>query len=168
MQLRTAAEKDLYRIFKMYEKAKEKLCAQGIFQWDEIYPDEKILSEDIKAGQMYVFDLGKDIAAALVLNGECDPLYDTARWRYVGPFSVIHRLCVNPAYQSRGIGPEAVRAAERLALGRGIGIIRLDAFTENKASLHMYERLGYRKTGEVRFRKGLFNLYEKKLDNPEV
>jgi ribosomal protein S18 acetylase RimI-like enzyme len=169
MQLRKAAEKDLDSIIKMYEEAKKALCARGIYQWDEIYPDKKILSEDVRSGQMYVLDWGEDIAAGLVLNGQYDPLYLTADWRYHDrPFAVIHRLCVNPVHQSRGIGSAAVREAERVAAKGGIGAIRLDAFTENQRSLRLYEQLGYRKAGTVRFRKGLFFLYEKKLDAPEA
>jgi hypothetical protein len=39
--------------------------------------------------------------------------------------------------------------------------IRLDAFTLNPGAIRLYEGRGYRKAGSVRFRKGMFNCYEK-------
>lgn len=52
---------------------------------------------------------------------------------------------------------------ESIIQSKGIETIRLDAFSQNPIALRMYENLGYKKVGEVNFRKGLFYLYEKKI-----
>jgi hypothetical protein len=39
--------------------------------------------------------------------------------------------------------------------------IRLDAFTENRCALHLYDGNGYKTKGVVTFRKGNFYCYEK-------
>jgi ribosomal protein S18 acetylase RimI-like enzyme len=52
---------------------------------------------------------------------------------------------------------------EETLRARGVKAVRLDAFSLNPFALRLYERLGYEKTGEVTFRKGLFYLYEKDL-----
>jgi ribosomal protein S18 acetylase RimI-like enzyme len=51
--------------------------------------------------------------------------------------------------------------AEAQARERGYAVLRLDAFTGNLRAMGLYERLGYRKAGEVIFRKGRFFCYEK-------
>lgn len=63
-----------------------------------------------------------------------------------------------------------MRFIESTFLGNGIQAVRLDAFSLNPYALRLYERLGYRKTGEVTFRKGVFYLYEKELspDGPAI
>jgi ribosomal protein S18 acetylase RimI-like enzyme len=55
---------------------------------------------------------------------------------------------------------------EELLREKGVESIRLDAFSLNPVALGMYNRLGYKKVGEVIWRKGLFYLFEKKL-SPE-
>jgi ribosomal protein S18 acetylase RimI-like enzyme len=42
--------------------------------------------------------------------------------------------------------------------------IRLDAFTENLSALNFYKRNGYVFRGQIVFRKGIFNCYEKIFD----
>lgn len=42
-------------------------------------------------------------------------------------------------------------------------VIRLDAFTGNPRALKLYDGLGYRRSGYVTFRKGLFVCFEKRL-----
>lgn len=99
-----------------------------------------------------------------VLNREADPVYARGRWLYPEtPYLVLHRPCVSPAFQSRGIGAQAVRQAERISKEAGAGAIRLDAFSQNPFALRLYERLGYRRVGQAMLRMGLFYLYEKKL-----
>jgi RimJ/RimL family protein N-acetyltransferase len=55
--------------------------------------------------------------------------------------------------------------AEQELLRQGYSSVRLDAFTHNPFSCKLYESIGYTKAGEVIFRKGRFNLYEKDLHN---
>jgi len=54
-------------------------------------------------------------------------------------------------------------AAEGVLINMGIKSVRLDTFSENPAALRLYEKLGYKNTGRVNFRKGLFYLFEKSL-----
>ncbi len=74
-----------------------------IYQWDEIYPDDKILLEDILRGEMYLLEAEGRLAACIVLNEEQDDLYRTGSWRFTGQrVAVIHRLCVHPKFQGAG------------------------------------------------------------------
>ena len=53
--------------------------------------------------------------------------------------------------------------AEGEARAAGFTVMRLDTFTKNARALELYERLGYRKAGLARFRKGLLQCFEKAL-----
>lgn len=161
---RKALIEDFKEISALYHAAVEKLIESRIYQWDEIYPDDEVLLEDILHGEMYLLISEGSIASCVVLNEEQDRLYLTGSWRFTeGRVAVIHRLCVHPGFQSGGIGKKTVRLTEELAKENGYDIIRLDAFSQNNPAGNMYKNLGYTKAGEVSFRKGLFYLMEKAL-----
>lgn len=162
--VRKATMKDLPDVVALFQKAIYHMNAAGIDQWDDIYPDEATLAVDIKDEAMYLFAIDGEIAAVFVLNGKCDPEYASGCWKGHGlSFAVVHRLCVNPAFQRQGIGTRAMTAAEDIIKSTGIASVRLDAFSENPPALRLYHRLGYTRVGSMRFRKGQFYLYEKIL-----
>ncbi len=162
--VRKATIKDLPEVIALVQKAIRHMDDRGIHQWDELYPDEATLANDVQDAAMYLLAVGGELAAAFVLNRNCDPEYASGNWKGdASSFAVVHRLCVDPDFQRQGIGTRAMTAAEAIARSGGAASIRLDAFSKNPAALRLYERLGYSKAGMVRFRKGLFFLYEKML-----
>ncbi len=58
-----------------------------------------------------------------------------------------YRLSVDPALQGMGIGQRMMLAAERLHAGAP-GFV-LDCGDKSAENMHIYEKLGYRKTGAV-------------------
>ena len=56
------------------------------------------------------------------------------------------KIC-EAAYQERGLGRAAMRLLIRALLDRGCGRIVLDTNLNNKRAQHVYELLGFRKTG---------------------
>ena len=163
-QLRKAELNDLEEITALFKNAVEKMITNHIFQWDEIYPTRQDFEEDIRLEQMYLMtDQGK-ILSVFVINQQCDEQYQTGKWAYDESGAVvIHRFCVNPYCQNKGIGKKTIVCAEEMLSKRGFTSIRLDAFPPNFIALRLYASLGYQKVGEVHFRKGLFYLYEKPL-----
>ena len=165
MKFDVAAADELDRICDIFGEAIRLMTAEGIAQWDEFYPDRELLRADIESGQMRVLRVGEQIAAAYSVNGEYDPAeYDNGDWKYPGlPFTVVHRLCVNPSFRRRGIATEVMRHIEDCAKERGIECIRLAAFDSNPAALGLYKKLGYARPGEFCCRTGRFYLFEKRI-----
>ena len=164
IEYRIAVPEDLAELCALVQKAIETMIEHHIDQWDERYPDEDILREDIQKGQLYVGIVENQIAVMYVLNQECDEEYAAGQWKYADqPYYVIHRLCVNPAFQNCGVGRETMRHIEKEGLAAGVSVIRLDAFTENPFALRLYESLGYVGVGYVHWRKGKFRLMEKEI-----
>ncbi|MGE4354248.1 MAG: GNAT family N-acetyltransferase [Oscillospiraceae bacterium] len=162
--VRKATLADLPEVLSLFKKAIHSMNDNGIYQWDDIYPDEKILKSDIASESLYLYTMDKQPASVFVLNQKCNSEYSDGNWKYpLSSYAVVHRLCVNPAFQHMGIGTRTMLQVEILAKSMGIESIRLDAFSLNPAALRLYEKLGYAKTGVVTFRKGLFYLFEKKL-----
>lgn len=159
-----AQKEDLDSIFSMFTDAINKMNENNIYQWDNIYPDRNILKEDISKGELYIGLYDGKIASAYVINQECDEQYSNGHWKYPeSKYYVIHRLCVNPVFQNKGIGKLTMNHIENEIKKMGINTIRLDAFTLNPYAISMYEKLGYAKVGFANWRKGKFYLMEKRI-----
>lgn len=161
--IRTAKRKDTAAVTTLYAAAVAKMQAQGLDQWDDLYPGEALLGQDIQKGEMFLLVEDNAVAAAVVVNGKQDKEYESGRWAGAAPALVVHRLCVHPQYQKAGKAATLMRWVEKYAKAKGYASIRLDAFTKNAASLALYQKLGYREAGKVTFRKGVCILFEKGL-----
>lgn len=166
--VRSAREEDLPAVIDIFFGAVRFMRSKGIEQWDELYPDQAILSEDICRKEMFLLEEDGIPVSAFVLNGEQMEEYGAVPWKFSGQnVRVIHRLCVDASKQGRGLGKLSLLCAEEILRGRGCGVVRLDAYSKNPAALRLYESSGYRRAGEAVFRNGLFYCYEKKLRTKE-
>lgn len=159
-----AEHEELDRIAEIFQAATEYMNQNGILQWDEIYPDKEILSQDIIKNQLFVGMADEEIVTAYVLNQDEHMQYENGNWEYPeDSYYILHRLCVNPQCQNMGIGTLTVEYIENKLQSEGIQSLRLDAFTQNPYALRMYEKLGYKTVGYAYYRKGKFCLMEKHL-----
>lgn len=56
-------------------------------------------------------------------------------------------LCVDPPFQSSGLGARLLTTAERLCAAMEVGTIRMKVVEDRKSLIAWYERAGYRDTG---------------------
>lgn len=164
MVYRLAEEKDIDEICKLIKDAINSMEEQGIFQWDDIYPGKADFLADIQKQQLSVGVLNDDIAVVYTVNDECDKAYENGRWNYPDcRYRIIHRLCVNPIYQNRGIAKDTLSYIENELHKCNVEAIRLDVFSENPFALSLYRNAGYEEVGFADWRKGRFYLMEKRL-----
>ena len=151
-------------IFDVYAAAIDAMENEGILQWDDVYPNKEIIAEDIAKNQMFVGMVDDQIAVCFALCEECDPQYQNGQWAYPdAKFNVIHRLCVNPKFQHQGIAAQTLNYIENLCKSNGYEAIRIDCFTKNPYAQRLYDKAGYAVTGYADWRKGRFELREKRL-----
>lgn len=159
---RLANEIQIPRIMEIIWSASHHMQEKGIDQWDEVYPNKETVLKDIKNQDLYVALRDDRIVAIVVLNQESDESYDKVEWRFPKATSfVIHRLCVDPAYQGRGIAREVMCYCMWRLRTIGAKSIRLDVFSKNPEALALYENLGFEIMGYANYRKGKFYLLER-------
>lgn len=165
MIYRLARETDIDTICAFVDAAIQTLEEHGIFQWDSLYPTREDFLDDVQKQQLYVGEInGKDLAVVYALNKESDEQYQNGAWKYPDcEYRVLHRLCVNPSYQHRGVAKNTLLYIERALRETGVEAIRLDAFSQNPFALSLYRNNGYEKVGNADWRKGRFWLMEKRL-----
>ena len=161
---RAANNDDLDEIFQLVENAVKQMEREKIYQWDSIYPTKEDFYNDIQKNELYVGIINEKIAVVYALSKEYDEQYKNGEWQYIGDkFIVIHRLCVSPDFQKKGIAQTTLMHIEGELRVCGMKAIRLDVFCENPNALKLYFNNGYSKVGIAHWRKGNFFLMEKLL-----
>lgn len=163
MEIKKCTITEIDSVMKLINDAIIDMRAKGINQWDEVYPDIEVITEDISEGSLYgYYDEG--LKGIMVLNENQDYEYGEVGWELDDERPlVIHRLCIHPNYQGRGIAKTMVKFAESYACNNNYKSIRLDSFTQNEKACSLYRALGYKAVGTVYFRKGAFYCFEKIL-----
>ena len=161
---RAAVMDDLDGVFRMVERAVKQMEREKIFQWDSIYPAREDFRNDIQEKSLYIGTIHDKIAVVYAVNEQCDEQYQNGKWQYTDEnYKVIHRLCVSPDFQNKGVARMTLIHIEKELNSLGVGAIRLDVFCENPYALKLYANAGYQKTGVACWRKGKFLLMEKRI-----
>jgi ribosomal protein S18 acetylase RimI-like enzyme len=166
MQIRLATRQDLTALMALVGRVVPLMRSAGNFQWDENYPNAAVFERDIDLKQLWIAEIGPDIAgiAAITMDQEQD--YAQVGWDLSEPAMVVHRLAVDPAFRGAGVASSLMQTAERIAVERGVSVLRVDTNTQNEATQRLFPKLGYRLAGEIglQIRPGLrFFCYEKRL-----
>ena len=128
--------------------------SQGIFQWNEHYPDKESFIKDEKNKGLYVYCIDEQIVSCVSLCNKMDKEYITVKWNTKNDNNLyVHRLAVHPNFQRKGIGKSLMDYAESFAKKNEYSSIRLDTFSQNKRNLKFYESRGYERLEEIYFLK---------------
>lgn len=136
-----------------------KACAvvmsdQGIYQWNDHYPNAGVFENDCRRGELYVFEQDSAIIGLVVISTYKDKEYAGVPWLSPGDNSVyIHRLAVRPEFQGQGYACKLMDFAENLARRNARSSIRLDTFSRNKRNQKFYEQRRYQRLTDIYFPK---------------
>ena len=130
------------------------MIANGIYQWNEHYPNKKAFKKDIERGELFVLELENEIVGSIVISSLMDEEYAPIKWLTDNNNNVyIHRLAVHPSLQGNGLAQKLMDFAETYAIENNYTSIRLDTFSQNKRNQKFYELRGYKKLGDIFFPK---------------
>jgi ribosomal protein S18 acetylase RimI-like enzyme len=149
-------------VWAIIARCRDALAAEGIAQWDDVYPTRAMVEEDVARGALSVLEDDRACLGCIVLDERQSDAYASVAWTGGEPALVVHRLCIDPATQGRGLGHRLMAFAESEAARLGYASIRLDAYSGNPHSVRFYRARGYREAGMVAFarRPLLFHCFE--------
>ncbi len=152
MEFRKSELADVARIMQIINKAKASLKQAGIDQWQQGYPNEKVIETDIAFSESYVALLEGVIVGTVAITFGEEEHYDEIRegnWKNEsGPYAVIHRIAVDPDYKGNGIAGFLISQAEMIGSGK-IHSIRIDTHEVNIPMQRVIEKLGFHLCGKV-------------------
>ena len=152
--IRTANSSDIESILQITKACALNLIDNGIFQWNEHYPDKVSFVSDVEKKELFVYCNYEKVIACISLCNKMDDVYKPVNWITNNENNLyIHRLAVHPEFQKKGLGKYLMDFAENYAKDNGYISVRLDTFSENKRNLKFYESRGYQRLDGIYFPK---------------
>ncbi|WP_179348520.1 GNAT family N-acetyltransferase [Winogradskyella pacifica] len=152
--IRLAEEKDIQTILEITKSCAKSMISNGVFQWNDEYPNLSAFQNDIKRNELYVLELDKVVKGCIVISTLMDSEYIPIEWLTKNENNIyIHRLAVHPELQGKGYAQQLMSFAEQFAIDNRYSSIRLDTFSQNKRNQKFYELRGYKRLGDIYFPK---------------
>lgn len=152
LTFRKALMKDLSHIMRIIHEAQAYIRTQGFDQWQDGYPEEELLKQDIEIGQAYVYaDENDNAVSVAIFCADPEPLYNDleGEWLCSGEYLTIHRMAVDDAHRGSSIASGMLAKAVEMAKANGFISVRSDTHQENKPMRRFLEKNGFKYCGIV-------------------
>lgn len=161
---RPATHNDIPAIMTLIRGAQESLRKRGIDQWQNGYPNEQVISEDIIRKHSYVWEKASGIIATVMISFDGEPTYKQidGDWLTTGPYAVIHRLTVLESCKGQNIAGQLIEEVGRMCIAQNIPSIRIDTHKQNISMQRAAVKAGFTYCGVITLNDGALRLaYEK-------
>ena len=165
MRLRIANYSDITPIWEILQQAIEQRRLDGSEQWQNGYPNEQTVQDDITSGYGYVVtDNNAIIAYAAVIFG-VEPAYEeiNGKWLTNGDYVAVHRVATSNSVKGKGVATKLFKLLEDLSIQHKVYSIKVDTNFDNIPMLRILEKLEYAYCGEIFFGGAPRKAFEKVL-----
>ncbi|MFC4653200.1 GNAT family N-acetyltransferase [Lactococcus nasutitermitis] len=164
--LRKAVLTDLSKIINIIEEARIFLGKSGSDQWQDGYPEQSNITDDIAKGQGYILVVDDEVAAySAIITGE-EPAYtkitDGAWSNDNKDYVTVHRIAFSDNFRGHALTKFLFSNIFTLMNARGYQDFRVDTHEMNAIMQHVFEREGFVKRGIVVF-DGVRLAYQREL-----
>lgn len=152
--IRKGKVEDIKAVMDLTKACAKAMIANGIYQWNEHYPNPSAFIKDIERDELYVLEFNSEIYGTIVISTCMDEEYVPIKWLTKNGNNIyIHRLAIHPFHQGKGYAQQLMDFAEQQAIDNNYSSIRLDTFSKNKRNQKFYELRGYKRLGDIYFPK---------------
>lgn len=165
MRLRETTVSDVNRIMEIINQAKEYFKLNGIDQWQDGYPNEETILNDISKHEAYVLVDDNDVVLGtcmVTINGE--PCYNhiEGKWLLNCPYICVHRIAVEQDYKGKGLASEILDQA--ISMYPDYHSVRMDTHDDNLSMQAFLNKYGFNYCGTIKLVSGANRrAYEKRI-----
>jgi GNAT superfamily N-acetyltransferase len=165
MNLRLAILSDANTIWEILQAAILQRKNDGSTQWQNGYPNEQTVLNDIQNGFGYVVEENGLIIAYAAIIFDIEPAYEDIKgaWLSNQKYAVVHRVATAAALKGKGIATQLFLLIEKLAISKQTYSIKVDTNFDNEPMLKILDNLNYTYCGEIFFSGSSRMAYEKLL-----
>ena len=165
MILRKATITDIPIIWEILQQAIEQRRKDGSNQWQNGYPNEQTIYDDISNGYGYVLIEDKVIITYAAIIFGIEPAYNElkGKWLSYDDYAVVHRVAVANSEKGKGIATRLFKLIEDMCIEQNVFSIKVDTNFDNIPMMKILDKLGYVYCGEVLYNGFPRKAYEKVL-----
>ncbi len=166
MILRKAHTSEASEIWILLQEAIEQRRKDGSDQWQNGYPNEQTVYDDLEKGYAYVLADNNVIVAYAAIIFDKEPAYEKidGKWLSNGDYVVLHRVATSNAAKGKGVATRLFELLEHLCLEKKVYSIKVDTNFDNIPMMKILDRLHYTYCGEIFFNGAMRRAYEKLIN----
>lgn len=151
MEIIKARIENLPAIMDVISHAQKTMREMGTDQWQNGYPNQAVLTEDIAGGSCYQCIDNGIVLGVVVLLFEPEECYENisgGEWLTSGePYGVFHRLAVRDSARNQGVAGKLIEKCKQLCLERGVKSLRADTHRGNLPMQKFLNKSGFQYCG---------------------
>lgn len=168
MELRRSNKADIPSIMHIIHQAQAQFKDAGIDQWQNHYPNESTIRNDIDKGESFLVYHDNSIIGTFVLSFRNEDTYDhiyDGHWLSKDGYAVIHRIAIDNDFKGKGFATQIMMMIEEICLINKIFSIKIDTHEDNKVMRNMLIKNGFEYCGTILLRDGNKRFAYEKLLN---
>ena len=153
MEVRKAQHHDVDQMMVIVKQAQQDLKEMNVDQWQNGYPNETVLHQDIDLNKAYVIE-ENHVCGLMVISYNDETTYDPLKTWVKNTYMLIHRFAVVKQMQRTGIATEMIRQASLMAKEMKMESIRIDTHEKNVRMRRFLEKCGFEERGIIYLKDG--------------
>lgn len=157
MEFRKSEKSDINNIMNIIKQAQDYFKEQGINQWQNNYPSNETIHNDINQNISYVLLKDNDVVATAAVSFDGEKTYDTiydGEWVSNGAYAVIHRIAVNNNYKGMGLSSKIINEVEELCIKNNVNSIKIDTHEANISMQSLLRKNNFKYCGKITLEDG--------------
>jgi GNAT superfamily N-acetyltransferase len=157
MQFRKAVEADLPGIMNIIRQAQDYMKQCGIDQWQDGYPNEETIRNDMKHGYSYVLTNGNEVLGTVAVIFGIEKTYNIiyeGQWLSHGSYVTVHRIAVASEHKGTGLAGVMMKHIEAMCLDRDVHSMKVDTHEDNKSMQNFLRKNGFQYCGIIYLEDG--------------
>lgn len=156
MEFRNAFNEDLNGMMTIIKQAQDYFKKNNIDQWQNNYPNIKVVKNDIENKNAYVMTENDEVIAMAVISFDGEETYNViqGKWLSQNKFAVIHRIAVLQDFKGIRLACTILKNAKIMCLNRNVHSIRIDTHKDNLSMQRLLSKNGFKYCGIIHLKDG--------------
>ena len=148
MRLQLSTSSNIHNILQIINDAKVYLKSKDIDQWQNGYPNQTQIKQDIANNESYVLINDENqVIATSMFSIRPEPTYKLidGEWKIKESekYGVIHRLAIDKNYRKKGIASFVLKEFHQKLMKQQIRSLKIDTHEDNHEMQYLVRKLGY-------------------------
>ena len=148
MRLQLSTSSNIHNILQIINDAKVYLKSKDIDQWQNGYPNQTQIEQDIANNESYVLINDENqVIATSMFSIRPEPTYKLidGAWKIneKEKYGVIHRLAIDKNHRKKGVASHILNEFHQLLDRQQIRSLKIDTHEDNQEMQYLVKKLGY-------------------------